>query len=189
MKILTVDVENTMYKHQKRGEDGLYNPKDRIGSAFCKPQFLVMVGIKWLDNKEGETLQWQVSETFYSSNKKYIERRLKQADLVVGFNIKHDLHWLKRVGIDNAYDLPVWDCQVAEFMLEAQKNPYPSLNKTCEKYNIPLKLDVVATEYWDNGYDTDEVPTEVCSEYLLGDLDRTERVFLKQCEQFNFNIK
>lgn len=183
MKILILDVENTMYKHQKRGENGLYNPKDRIGSAFCKPQFLVMTGLKWV-NKDS---QYYLN---LSNSTECIQHMLDQADLIVGFNIKHDLHWLKRVGIKNAYDLPIWDCQIAEFMLESQKNPYPSLNKTCEKYNIPLKVDVVAKEYWDKGYDTDEVPIDILWEYLQGDLDRTERVFIKQCEQFgvNYNV-
>ena len=178
MNVLILDVENTMYKHQKRGEDGLYDPKDRIGSAFCKPQFLVLSGVKWVAEDGLCTSANDVHHNYI------IQEYIMRADLVVGFNIKHDLHWLKRVGIENAYDLPIWDCQIAEFMLEAQKNPYPSLNKTCEKYGIPLKLDVVATEYWDKGYDTDEVPLSTLTEYLLGDLDRTERVFLKQCEQF-----
>lgn len=178
MDTVIIDVENTMYRHQTRREDGLYNIKDRIGSAFCAPQRLVATGIKWLNSPPSCIL---TSDNNYADT---ISSDLNRAKLVVGFNIKHDLHWLKRVGIENAYNFIIWDCQVAEFILESQKNPYPSLNKTCEKYDIPLKLDTVAVEYWDKGYDTDEIPTHILKEYLKADLDRTEQVFLKQQELF-----
>jgi len=68
--------------------------------------------------------------------------------------------------------------------LNKQTPRYPSLDQACEKYGIPLKLDVVKTEYWDKGICTSEVPTEILQEYLEGDLDRTERVFKEQIKQF-----
>lgn len=185
MKILTLDVENTMYQHQCKSEEGVYDSRDnnRIGKAFCKPQFLVMTGLKWFNDK-----------CFYINHINsdphhaiaFIAEHINTADLVVGFNIKHDLHWIWRAGVKTP-NIKIWDCQLAEFLLEAQTNPYPSLNTTCEKYGIPLKLDVVA-EYWDKGIDTNEIPTDILREYLQGDLDRTERVFVEQAKQFGFKI-
>jgi DNA polymerase I-like protein with 3'-5' exonuclease and polymerase domains len=54
------------------------------------------------------------------------------------------------------------------------------LQGTCEKYGLPGKLDVVKTEYWEKGIDTDQIPQDILKEYLLGDLDATQQVFEKQ---------
>lgn len=184
-KILTLDLETTCYKHQERGEDGLYNTKDKEGGAASLPQFLVMTGLKWLHKKQAETIR-HITNAEY--NRKYIQSELDSSDLVVGFNIKFDLLWLKRIDIDIS-NVVIWDCQLAEWILSSQgllgQN---SLNDACERYGFPAKLDVVKTEYWDKGIDTDEIPANILAEYLEGDLDRTERVFLKQCEIFKINI-
>jgi len=79
----------------------------------------------------------------------------------------------------------VWDCQIAEFLLESQRNPYPSLAKACEKYNIPAKMDIIELEYWDKCIDTDEIPKDILLEYNKHDVIITEQVFKKQYEQFN----
>ena len=39
----------------------------------------------------------------------------------VYFNAKHDLHWLRRYGLYFP-DIPIWDCQLAEFIIYCQKN-------------------------------------------------------------------
>lgn len=185
MKVLTLDVENTMYKHQTKNEEGFYNPKDREGGHASRPQFLVMTGLKWLHKKKPETIRHIANEDF---NRKYIQLQVDQANLLVGFNIKHDLLWLRRFGItfDN---ITIWDCQLAEWMLSYQKIlGQNSLNDACARYGFPGKLDVIATEYWDKGIDTDEIPSSILSEYLEVDLEVTEKVFLKQCEIFGYNI-
>lgn len=185
MKILTLDVENTMYKHQERNEEGRYNPgkKHRIGSAFCTPQWLVLTGLKWLGD---ESLCISASD---EEHNEIVQANLNEADLVVGFNIKHDLHWLKRAGIENAYHFPVWDCQLAEWMLNNQRiKGKNSLKDACERHGLPSKLDVIENDYWSKGIDTDEIPADILAEYLEVDLDRTERVFLKQCKIFGVNL-
>lgn len=104
-------------------------------------------------------------------------------DLFVFFNAKFDLHWYRRLG----YALPqrVWCCQLAEFVLERQATRFPSLEATAQKYGLGHKLDVVKTEYWDQGIDTDAIPKEVLSEYACQDVDLTYQIYLKQVEQFN----
>lgn len=89
------------------------------------------------------------------------------SDLLVGFNFKYDLHWLNK--LDVKIDKPVWDVQLAEFIISHQSHKFPSLNETCEKYGIPKKLDVVATEYWDKGIQTTEIPWPILSEYAAHD--------------------
>lgn len=143
------------------------------GSPFDTTNKLVMVGLKWLDESFPYTYDYQ------KDLKDSLQNAINHADLLVGFNIKFDLHWLRRAGIDFS-GKRIWDCQIGEFLLESQTNPYPSLNQACEKYGLPTKLDVVKTEYWDKGIDTDQIPREILSEYLEQDLKLTEEVYLRQ---------
>lgn len=159
MKILTIDIECTT---SNKG-----NPFDRSNKLVC-------VGLTWANQDE---------VLIFYSDWKQVQTHIDAADILVGFNIKFDLHWLRNVGI-NFTDKKIWDCQIGEFILNYQKTPYPSLNKACDKYGFDQKLDIVKTEYWDKGIDTNDVPINILSDYLEQDLLLTEKVFLKQREQF-----
>jgi len=106
--------------------------------------------------------------------------------MLVGFNIKFDLHWIRKYGI-NFQDKRIWDCQLVHFILMGQSKPYPSLNQVCEHYGLETKLDIVKEEYWKNGIDTNEIPRDILDEYLLKDLELTEQVYLKQLEDLEAN--
>ena len=156
MNILTLDVETTT---------------SNKGNPFDVTNKLVCIGMKWLNNP--------YPYIKYEEDFNLIQAYINTADVLVGFNIKFDLHWLRRIGIDFS-GKRIHDCQIGEFLLESQTNPYPSLNQACEKYGLPTKLDVVKTEYWDKGIDTDQIPREILSEYLEQDLKLTEEVYLRQ---------
>ena len=86
---------------------------------------------------------------------------LEGASVLIGFNFKFDLHWLQReLGFKAKC---VWCCQLAEFIFSDQSWKYPSLEETMVKYGVGHKLDIVATEYWDKGIDTDAIPLGVLS--------------------------
>jgi uncharacterized protein YqeY len=137
------------------------------GNPFSRRNKLVLVGIgdyQGLDRQE-------------------IQDRITATNLLVGFNIKFDLHWIKRYEIDFSH-CAVWDCQLAHFLLTGQSNPYPSLNSVASEYGLGSKLDVVADEYWSKGIDTDQIPEDVLQEYLEQDLLLTDRVYHHQLELF-----
>lgn len=96
----------------------------------------------------------------------------------IGANIKFDLHWLRRMGV--APPSRIWDVLYAQYVIWRQKVSYISLNDCLEEYGFPPKIDVVKTEYWDKGIDTDQVPLDILTEYLAGDLEKTEQVYLAQ---------
>jgi DNA polymerase-1 len=102
-----------------------------------------------------------------------------EADLIIGFNFKFDYHWLQKIGV-NLSEKRLWDCQVCEFVLERQRNPYPSLDETSEKYSLGRKIDVIKTEYWDKGIDTDQIPWPILKEYAVQDAVLTYRVYETQ---------
>jgi len=104
---------------------------------------------------------------------------LPKFDVVVGFNFKFDLAWLKKRGVDFS-GVKIWDVQLAEFIISNQTNRFPSLNDTCIKYGIPVKEDVVKTQYWDKGIDTDQIPWPILSSYAAHDADITLQCYHAQ---------
>ncbi len=83
----------------------------------------------------------------------------------------------------------VWDCQLVHFILTGQQYPYPSLNSVAAYYDLGSKLDVIATEYWKNGVDTDKIPRDLLEDYLKQDLLLTQKVYEKQMEEFASSAK
>jgi len=120
----------------------------------------------------------------YGSNLLSIQSSIDDSELLIGFNIKFDLHWIRRYGITFS-NKRIWDCQLVHFILSGQTASYPSLNGVAAHYGLGTKLDVVSTEYWKNGIDTTNVPRDILEEYLQGDLDLTYQVYLKQLEEVN----
>ena len=114
-----------------------------------------------------------------------VQAQFDQAKMVVFFNAKFDLHWLRRIGIKFSIRLPIWDCQLAEFILSNQRWRYPSLDEACARRGLPRKLDVVKTEYWDKGIDTPAIPHDILNEYLQGDIVSTYSLYLDQVKRFN----
>ena len=118
------------------------------------------------------------------SNWDSIRSYINTSKLVVLFNAKFDLHWMRNLGLDINPRLSIWDCQLAEFILSNQRNKYPSLEEAAIKYNLGHKIDVIKEEYWKKGIDTDKIPFETLDEYLRQDISLTYRLYLKQVEEF-----
>jgi DNA polymerase I-like protein with 3'-5' exonuclease and polymerase domains len=161
MRYLTLDVETTI---SNKG-----NPFDRT-NKLC-----------YVGTTHG-LYDIEYSDTPYRDSLGEIQNQIETAETLVGFNIKFDLHWLKRYQI-NFDNKRIWDCQLVHFILTGQTETYPSLNKVCAYYNLESKLDVVSEEYWKNKIDTPDIPEEILKEYLAQDIKLTEQVYLKQLEQ------
>lgn len=162
MNILILDVETTI---------------SNSGHFADKTNKLVMVGLKLLNKP---SVVFDVLSENYKPN---IQSWIDEADILVGFNIKFDLHWLKNYGVEFS-NKSIWDCQLAEFLFESQQNKYPSLDNTLKKYGYESKLDIVKSEYWNKGIDTDKIPRDILTKYLMRDLEATGQVFNVQKELF-----
>jgi DNA polymerase I-like protein with 3'-5' exonuclease and polymerase domains len=125
----------------------------------------ILVSFATYCQQSGINFKYYRDPDFISSLRADVE----SADVVVGFNIKFDLHWLLREGIEIKLDQRVWDCQLAEFIYSGQTLAYDSLNAALERYGLPLKHDAVA-EYWDQGISTENIPIEVLQEYNIWDV-------------------
>lgn len=96
-----------------------------------------------------------------------IQELVERADLIVGFNWKFDLGWLRKNGI--VFNTRFYDAQLAEFILSRQTWMYPDLDTAAELRLGTRKIDVVKTEFWDKGINTDQIPWEILSEYATHD--------------------
>lgn len=111
-----------------------------------------------------------------------IRSHLDDATIVVGFNVKFDLHWLRRYNLwDRLKTKRIFDLQLAEYVLSGQQTPFQSLNELRESYGLPVKLDLVK-QYWDQGVDTKDIPVHVLEEYNIDDI-----VYLP--EIYNYQLK
>lgn len=150
------------------------------GNPFDETNKLCYVGL--LDTSHN-LFSIEYNDQPYKKHLEEIQSRITNAEVLVGFNLKFDLHWLRKYGI-NFMGKRLWDCQLVHFILTGQQYPYPSLNSVAAYYNLGSKLDVVATEYWANKIDTPNIPADILEEYLLGDLQLTQKVYEKQQEEF-----
>jgi DNA polymerase I-like protein with 3'-5' exonuclease and polymerase domains len=111
-----------------------------------------------------------------------------KATLLVGFNIKYDLHWARRHGVLPPDGVRIWDCQIAEHLLRGQIGSYPSLNEALTRFDLGQKDDKVA-EYWAAGIDTEFIPVDELRFYNNLDVELTYKLYLKQQEVMPEKLK
>jgi len=167
---LILDVESTIFQK---------------GNPFSRRNKLCYVGF----DVDGKYSDWDIeySSDPYGEALQEMQRHLLEAGLLVGFNLKFDLHWLRRYLTNESglfSNCTVWDCQLAEFILSSQRRPYPSLDESCASRGLDRKLDTVRVDYWENGIDTDGVPEHTLREYLAGDVRSTKQLYEAQRKQF-----
>lgn len=140
---------------------------------------LCMVGYKWRKFAP-EVLEIEYAEEPYGGSLQYLANELlAHTELLIGVNLKYDLHWLRRYNVLLPSNLKVWDCQIAHFLLSHQREKYPSMDDISRKYGLPVKPPL-AEKYWDQGIDTDQIPYEELTEYQLHDVNTTYEIYQRQ---------
>ena len=107
--------------------------------------------------------------------KEQLQDVISNSSLIIGCNLKFDLHWCRNIGVTLPTGVRVWDVQLAEFILSGQTNSFASLNSLAELYGLPTKLDQVK-EYWDKGVSTEDIPEYILQEYNNYDVELTYKV-------------
>ena len=155
LAVLSLDVETTTHN-----KGNVYDSRNEIVCWSAASDF----ADAWLWNQEEH---------------ERVQEEIDNVDLIVGFNFKFDLAWLRQYGVDFS-KVKIWDVQIAEFIISCQRTRFPSLNNTCLRYSIPTKLDIVKTEYWDKGIDTRDVPWPTLREYAAHDAAVTLQCYYAQ---------
>ena len=167
-KYLVIDVETTI---------------SNKGNPFDETNKLCYIGLL---NSTSHIINIEYDNEPYGDKLNKVQKEIDDSEILVGFNIKFDLHWIRKYRL-NFMDKRIWDCQLVHFILTGQQNPYPSLNSVAEYYGLGSKLDVVATEYWANKIDTPNIPKDILENYLEQDLNLTKQIYFKQLEELKQN--
>lgn len=108
-----------------------------------------------------------------------IQRYFDAADIIIAHNLKFDLHWIHHLGIDTRRN-KYYCTMVAEYLLRGQAGTAElSLKGLSKQYSIVDKIDLVG-EFWDSGYETDEIPLDVLIPYGEQDVLNCEAIYKKQ---------
>lgn len=169
IRIVSLDTETTTYSK---------------GNVFDSRNVMCMAGV--YDGENHEIYDIEYSNLPFGNSLSKLRESIESANLVVLFNAKFDLNWLRRYGIDYS-NFRIWDCQLVHFILTNQSQPYPSLNGVAEYYGLGTKLDKIA-EYWDEGIQTTDIDHEELEDYLKQDLSLTLQIYYKQVEDIKNNM-
>lgn len=106
----------------------------------------------------------------------HIRSSIQRCSIVIGFNVKFDIHWLRNLGIGIPPNVKIWDCQIAEFISSGQRLPYDSLDAACDRYGLPRKPDRIK-QYWEAGVSTEDIPIAELEEYNIHDVESTLAIY------------
>ena len=156
------------------------------GNPFTDGNRLCYVGIGNSSGAHGYPID--VGGLPFGGTIRQIDEEIRTNNRVfVGFNIKFDLHWLRRYGVVLPRKALVWDCQLAEFIISNQETPLPSLEDTIEKYKLGEKYTLIEDEYWNKGIDTDKIPPEIVLRRVESDVMLTSTLFEMQMDYLKGN--
>ena len=189
MTYCAIDIETTTHTSYKRKA----NP-------FDQRNWVVLAG--W--QRKVEAIQHRRYNGPHEQEHGWLRALLQDpsTQLLVGVNIKFDLlhllrdqtvyrHWQKFVARGGL----VWDCQLAEYLLEgqAESSHMLSLDELALRYGGDTKVDEVKM-LWEAGVPTEDIDPDLLLRYLVGedlpngerregDIGNTHLVFRKQLER------
>ena len=102
--------------------------------------------------------------------------------MLVFHNAKYDLNIMRHMGL-NFEGKTIWCTMICDYLLHGQNTSISySLNAVAARYGLGQKVDEMA-EYWNNGYETDQIPWDLHQTYLGQDVNLTHLIFQKQFPQ------
>ena len=162
---ICLDVETTT-----RNKGNVYDPRNKLCSLV----------IKVISETSCDTYSfsapWDVGR---------INELLNLSTLIIGFNLKFDLAWLRHeFGFLLVLPNRCYDCQYAEFLFSNQTWKYPDLETSCKQRGLGEKFDFIKENYWNKGIDTDQIPIEELLTYNVQDVEITYQLYLEQMKLF-----
>ena len=185
--ILVLDVENTIHVKSYYNRDMCKSTITKMG-PFHPNNKLVSVGIGINPDDVNDTEYYCFNHNEKSMDEgafEAVQKHLDKADLLIGHNLKHDMHWLRACGFE--YTGKLWDTQIAEFVLcRSIKRPL-ALKHVAKRYEAPAKRTDIIDEYMKDGIMFDTIPWDIVEEYGRGDITTTMAVYLTQQKLFKMS--
>lgn len=106
---------------------------------------------------------------------------IAKVDFIVAQNLKFELQWLKRCGLE-LRDVLGYDTMLAEWVMDGNRRNPRNLGALAKKYGVPGKLDIIAG-FISAGVKTRDINTRWLLEYCHMDVEATRLVFMAQQER------
>ena len=164
MNPLVIDCETTIFQN---------------GHPFSARNKLCYVGVR--NDSVDKLIPVEYREVPYGKSLEELQNIINNHSLLIAFNSKFDLHWLRRYHI-NFQHCNVWCLQLAEFIITGQEQRMPSLGSVGIRCMLGTKLVGVAEKYWDNKIDTPDIPEEELRDYLHQDCELEWKLYQWQME-------
>jgi len=168
MNILTFDVETT----HKEKPNGGYTPLPYFGNH------LVSIGWKVSDGPVKYAFVHHDERDQEHDKIEEFREALREAEVVVGHNVKFDLNWIRECGF--TYQGHVYDTMVAEYILARARKWPLSLDALAKRYEVTEKKKDLTQDYLKSGKTFAEIPWEIVEEYGIADVQATWEVACKQ---------
>lgn len=196
MKILVLDVENTVQFIEEIDEEGKktkvidnspYNPKNKLVAVGWRKIRNERIGDynrsifyhdDYITEKHLHSYQVNVSD---SPNE--LKEALLWADVIVGHNVKYDLMWLEACGFPVSH-LQAYDTMIGEYILARGVRIPLSLEETAIRRNVTHKKSELINSYFKNEVGFEQIPLPIVDEYLEADVLSTAEIFIDQTREF-----
>ncbi len=171
---LVLDVENSITEI-----DGV-----KYLDPFAPANTLTMVGMKWVGRGACEMPAFDHDEEKDTTgqNQKAVQKTLDETELLVCHNAQHDLMWIWESGF--TYSGPIYDTMLGEYILLRGISLPLSLDGCATRRRLKNHKESTLHEYFDKGYNTNEIPIGELRTYLQADLLTTEELFLDQMADY-----
>ncbi len=179
MKILCLDLETTVQRHEGQIDNSPFNPLNKIVSAHWM----------WVGCYKVNHLVFNHDEKEIPDDPEPLRYALKKADMIVAHNAKFDLQWLSEAGFEmnlrvNDERQAVYDTMIAEYIFSRGQRRELSLKKIAERRNVPTqkKSDLV-DDLFKSGTGFEAMPLATVLEYAEADVQSTVEIYLSQQEE------
>ena len=181
-RYLVVDVENTVQR------DGT----GRIdGSPFNEENYLVSVGACFAHEN---LLPKDVTYEFFAHNDlppdfsgeqgfQLIQNLIDSADVLVGHNLKYDLHWLRQSNF-NIEGKQYYCTMIGEYVLARGQKMSMSLAESAKRRKVHLKKSELVEESFSKGIGYEAMSMENVDEYGRSDCVSCAELFLAQIKEY-----
>lgn len=95
---------------------------------------------------------------------------------LVGFNIKFDLHYLRREGLDMSKIASVIDLALLVHYDSGSELIFPSLDEAAAYKGLTIRKDDSIKKLWDDGVKTEDIDPELLRNYLIQDIKVTKEL-------------
>ena len=160
-KFVAIDVETTLNGNEDVGLAHPMHPDNEV----------ILYGIDEMVTND--------VATFASSVTCFNEEEI----IYCGHNISFDLMYLYKYPLLKhcLQNKKIWDTQLAEYILSAQRTKFSSLDELSIKYGLPIKDDRIK-KYFEAGLGSDKIPRAELEPYLFQDLANTKKIAELQYE-------